>query len=79
MLQPMRTDSTEAVLTAIDDALKARGMSRREFARQLGWNRMRIQRLLAGDTRLTVTDLTDIAAALDVPVAQLLPTAGRAA
>lgn len=72
----MRQTRTHPV-EQINALLQERGMTRTELARRLGWERMRVvRRLTLGSeytTELTVTELTEIAAALGVPIGQLLP------
>jgi transcriptional regulator with XRE-family HTH domain len=68
----MESSSASYVRQAILNVLKARGMSRRQLADQLGWGRMRTQYLLNGTTRMAVEDLHAIAAALGVSVSSLL-------
>lgn len=53
--------------------LDERRMSQRELARQLGVSQPWVQGRIAGETAITVADLERIAAALDVPLADLLP------
>jgi transcriptional regulator with XRE-family HTH domain len=50
-------------------------ISGRELARRLGVSPPWVSLRLTGETAITVADVHRIAAALDVPVAQLLPTA----
>lgn len=73
-MEPTRTHPTVEAINAI---LDERGISRTELARRLGWERMQVvRRLVPGSkyaTDLTVPELEAIAAALDVPLADLLP------
>lgn len=69
---------THPAVEAINKLLDERDISRSELARLLGWERMTVVRRLTPGSRyttdLTVPELEQIAAALDVPVTQLLPT-----
>lgn len=71
----MTSAGTDYTLDAIRAVLAEQELSQRGLARRLGWGRMRVQHLLNGNSRLTVSDLQAIAAALGVPVTALLPTA----
>lgn len=68
---------THPAVEAINAILSEQGISRTELARRLDWERMQVvRRLTPGKYRtdLTITELEKIAAALDVPVSQLLPS-----
>lgn len=72
----MEQDRTHPVVERINAVAEEQGVSRTELARRLGWDRMQVVRRLAGGkyaTDLTVPELEAIAAALDVPLADLLP------
>lgn len=74
----MEQTRTHPAVEAINALLTEQGVSRTELARRLGWERMTVVRRLAPGpyiTDLTVPELEAIAAALDVPVTQLLPAA----
>jgi len=53
--------------------LDARDISQSELARRLGWERMRVNRRLNGGARIDLTELSEIARALGVDAAELLP------
>jgi transcriptional regulator with XRE-family HTH domain len=50
------------------------GVSGRALAKQLGVHPAWMQRRLSGGVALSVTDLCRVADALDIPVADLMPT-----
>lgn len=58
--------------------LARRNMSRAQLARLIDENDMWVSRRLSGTTAITVEDFVRIAAALNVPAAELLPEAGVA-
>lgn len=73
-LSRMRQDDYQAeVSMRVRVALTLRRMSQTDLARQLGVGDMWVSRRLRGDAAITVTDLYDMAAALHVPVVDLLP------
>lgn len=49
-----------------------RDVSQRELARRLGWNHVHTHRRISGKVPLSVADLQEIAAALDVPITRFL-------
>lgn len=63
---------THPAVQAIRKILDEREISYSELARRLGWGRMQVQRRLAGEVDLTVTDVEEIAAVLGVPVTQFI-------
>ena len=75
----MEQNRTHPAVEAINAILDEQGISRTELARRLGWERMTVVRRLAPGSKyttdLTVPELEKIAAALGVPVTQLLPAA----
>lgn len=68
----MSNAGTVDVLDAIRAEMVQRNVSQRELARRLGWNPVHTHRRVTGKVPLSVTDLREIAAALDVPVSDLL-------
>ena len=68
----MANTDGEAVRLALIAYLDVEKISQRELARRLGWTQPRVQRRIVGDARISVQDLHDIAAALDVPVTRFL-------
>lgn len=75
----MNAKRTHPAVRAIQDLLDERGINKSELARQLGWGRMQVHRRLNGEADLTVAELEEIAAVLDVPVASFLPDSERVA
>lgn len=68
--------STARVLGAAEEIaalLDQQRVSQRELARRLGVSQPWVQYRLAGETTITVADVERIAAALDVPLTDLLP------
>lgn len=70
---------THPAVKAIKSLLDERGINNSELARRLGWGRMQVQRRLSGDAHLTVAELEQIAAVLDVPASAFLAESERAA
>jgi transcriptional regulator with XRE-family HTH domain len=64
---------TERAAAEIRAELGRQNISRTELARRMGVERMWLYHRLSGSTLLRVDDIERIAAALGVPVAQLLP------
>ncbi len=58
--------------TAISELLAQRGISQREFAKRLGWSVMKTHRRLTGQVEITIPELHEVAAALDVQTSDLL-------
>jgi len=75
----VNAERTHPAVRAIQDLLNERRINKSELARQLGWGRMQVHRRLNGEADLTVAELEEIAAVLDVPVSYLLPAAERVA
>lgn len=70
----MSTPRTQhPTIAAIVTEMQRQEISQTELARRLGWGRMQVHRRLHGDADLTVPELQEVAAALDVPVSRLLP------
>lgn len=74
----MSEDRTHPSARAISALLEQRGITQTELARRLGWERMRVHRRLTAGTPIAVGELEQIAAVLDVPIADLLPAAAPA-
>jgi transcriptional regulator with XRE-family HTH domain len=74
----MTTTASGDVLDAIRREMTLRQVSQRHLARLLGWDHVYTHRRISGAVALTVTDLQEIAAALDVPVTRFLPAAEQA-
>lgn len=72
MVQPV-SEENRAVAAEINRLLTERGWSGRELARQAGIPPATVTRKLADLTAFDVDDLAKIAAALGVPLRDLLP------
>lgn len=70
----MNASRTHPVVDAISALMTERRIGKTELARRLGWGRMQVHRRLNGEADLSVPELEQIAAALDVPLTQLIPT-----
>jgi transcriptional regulator with XRE-family HTH domain len=66
-------DTNQTTAANIRAALARRRMSGRELAVQLDRSPMWVQRRAAGETPITINDLQEISAALDLPMSALLP------
>lgn len=51
----------------IKEEIKARGMSKKEFAERMGMKASNVSRLLRGDTDITITLAEKLEKALDIP------------
>ena len=60
-----KTERRMVIAAVIDDAMKAQGMSHREFAKKIGRKTADIPFLLSGQYNFTVDELTQIEFALD--------------
>ncbi|MEV7800588.1 hypothetical protein AB0O14_15980 [Microbacterium foliorum] len=69
----MTTDMRRVVATAVEDELLRAGRSAQWLSRQVGITGAELRERLAGEADFTVTDLAEIAQALDIAVAQLTP------
>jgi len=49
------------------------GLSQQQIADRLGWTQRRVSRRLTGDRPIDASELEQLAAALGVPVARLIP------
>jgi transcriptional regulator with XRE-family HTH domain len=72
-----RTPLQDAVAEEIRSVLARKRMSASHLARLMGVTQPYLWRRMAGETSFDLTDLERIAAALDVPVLQLLPARER--
>lgn len=70
----MLSEIQHALLEALDEENRDRGLTRAEIARILGKNKSFVTRKLSGDTNMTLESLADIAFALDRPVKISLPS-----
>ena len=68
-----------ALLSALDEEHRARGLTRAEIARAIGKNKSFVTRKLNGDSNMTLESLADLAFALDRPVKVELPSRRAAA
>lgn len=64
----MKVDWSLDISTAIDDALKAKGMTRKEFALALGTSAAVVSRWLSGTHNFKLSTLARISAVLGVPL-----------
>jgi transcriptional regulator with XRE-family HTH domain len=65
----------KSLATEVRVHMVRRGLNGRQLADRLGWNPMRVSSKLAGNSRLTVDELDQIAAVLNVPLATLIADA----
>lgn len=63
-----------ALLDALDEENRARGLTRAEIARAIGRNKSFVTRKLNGQSNMTLESLADLAFALDRPVKVKLPS-----
>jgi transcriptional regulator with XRE-family HTH domain len=63
-----------ALLEALDEEHRSRGLTRAEIARLIGKNKSFVTRKLNGDSNMTLESLADLAFALDRPVKVRLPS-----
>ena len=79
----IRTPSAETHAGEIAQAVRAemarRGMTQERLAEHLGWTQRKLSYRLTADSAFRADELVAIAAALDVPMASLLPAETRAA
>jgi hypothetical protein len=68
-----------ALLSALDEENRARGLTRAEIARLIGRNKSFVTRKLNGDSNMTLESLADLAFALDRPVKVEMPSRRAAA
>jgi transcriptional regulator with XRE-family HTH domain len=74
MVTRMQPDLQARIVEEIRVILTRRRMSAGNLARQIGWSESQISRKFAGQAKFTITDLEKVAVALDVPVADFLPS-----
>lgn len=79
MTNPDTGSLTARALAEIRAELGRQDLTRQQLAERLGVERMWVYYRLSGETSLRVDDVERIAAALGVPVTQLLPTAAEPA
>lgn len=72
---PQGDSLAEAIARAIRVEMTRLGITQEVLAERLGWTQRRVSYRLTADHAVDATELEAIAAALGVPVAQLLPTA----
>jgi len=63
-----------ALLEALDEESRDRGLTRAEMARVIGKNKSFVTRKLSGDSNMTLQSLADLAFSLDRPVKVSLPS-----
>lgn len=63
----------DQIIEEIRVMMTRRRVSARQLADSLGWSASGLSRRLTGQIQITLTDLEDIADALGVPVADLMP------
>lgn len=68
----MNENRTHPAVRAIQVILDERGITQTDLALRLGWGRMQVHRRLSGNAELTVAELEQIAAVLDLPASQFL-------
>ena len=66
-MSPARTQAEQAVIRRLQIAQRNSGLSQRNLAKQLGWSPTRLGRLLKGERQVLISDVTRIAAKLNVP------------
>jgi len=54
--------------------LAERGLTQTDLAARLGWQQQKLNRRLTGAVAIDAAELEQVAAALGVPVSQLIPT-----
>ena len=64
----MRVDWSFDIATAIDEALKRKGMTQKELAHQLGTSEPAVSRWLGGTHNFTLSTLARISAVLGIPL-----------
>ena len=64
----MRVDWSFDISTAIDNALRDKGMTQKELARQIGTSDAAVSRWLGGNHNFTLSTLAKISAVLGVPL-----------
>lgn len=73
----IRTPNADTLAGRIAQEIRAemsrQGVTQEALAARLGWTQRRISYRLTADHPVDATELEEIAAALDVPVTQLLP------
>lgn len=73
MTNPDTGSLTARALAEIRAELGRQDITRRDLANRLGVERMWVYNRLSGETPLRISDVEQIAAALGVPVHQLIP------
>lgn len=63
-----------ALLTALEEEHRSRGLTRAEIARIIGRNKSFVTRKLNGESNMTLQSLADLAFALDRPIKVMLPS-----
>jgi transcriptional regulator with XRE-family HTH domain len=74
----MATQELPKTGEAVRTVMYAKRVSQRELGDALGKSQAYISRRLAGDVDFSVNDLTAVAAILDTPIVDLLPSPGNA-
>lgn len=69
----MTTDVRRVVANAVEEEMLRAGRSSQWLSAQVGITGPELREKLAGEVDFTVTDLAEIAQALDIAVAQLTP------
>lgn len=73
----LRTPSADTLAGRIAHEVRAemarQGLSQQQIADRLGWTQRRVSRRLTGDRPIDASELEQLAAALGVPVARLIP------
>lgn len=72
-------DAVTSTVAALRAEIGRRGWSQVDLARRLGVSQSWVSRRMTGGVAFTVGELEQAAIALDVPLAALLPDAGRVA
>ena len=68
----MTVTYTESVSTEVRAALARKGLRQWELAVSLGWSQVMLSRRMSGRVAWSTADLEQIAAALDIPLHQLV-------
>ena len=69
--QQARTDHKMRIACLIDDAMKAKGLGKRQFADKVGRKPSEITKWLSGTHNFTIETLSDIERVLDVKILNL--------
>lgn len=76
---PMPTTTTEFTAAELRAEVARQALTQQQVAERMGEGQWWVSRRLTGDAQITVDDLVRFAAALQIPVTQLLPATERAA